>query len=98
MHGQLYRECAVTFRSTRTVPQKVVVPSTAGSAMKETGRTPGLRVPLRRSTEPPGFLLLFGPTGARVEQITDAQAMTLLTELARAIGLVVSGPAWTPPT
>lgn len=65
--------------------------------MKETGRTPGLRVPLRRSTEPPGFLLLFGPTGARVERITDAQAMTLLSELARAMGLVVSGQTWTPP-
>ncbi|NJP47725.1 hypothetical protein [Actinacidiphila epipremni] len=65
--------------------------------MKEAGRTPGLRVPLRRSAEPPGFLLLFGPTSSRIERITDAQAMTLLSDLARALGLALSGPTGAPP-
>jgi hypothetical protein len=58
----------------------------------EPGSTPGLRVPLRRIGCEPGFLLLFGPDGARVEQITEPQAMTLLSELSRELGLHLSGP------
>lgn len=59
----------------------------------EAGRTPGLRVPLRRIGQEPGFLLLFGPDGVRIEQISEAQAMTLLSDMARELGLVLSGPA-----
>jgi hypothetical protein len=58
----------------------------------EPGLTPGLRVPLRRIGREPGFLLLFGPGGVRIEQIGEAQAMALLSDIARELGLHLSGP------
>ena len=53
------------------------------------GQTPGLRVPLMRRVAPGehGFLLYFGTGGERIEVITEAQAMTLATDLARELGL-----------
>ena len=53
------------------------------------GQTPGLRVPLMRRVAPDqhGFLLYFGLDGVRIETITEAQAMTLATDLARELGL-----------
>jgi hypothetical protein len=65
----------------------------------EFGQTPGLRVPLlRRSAERHGFLLYFGTGGERIEAVTDAQAMTLLSELARELGLTLSGTPSVPPS
>ncbi|MDQ0943155.1 hypothetical protein [Streptomyces sp. V1I1] len=58
----------------------------------EAGQTPGLRVPLKRAESGHGFLLYFGPGGIRVEEITESQAMTLLSELARGLGLVITSP------
>ncbi|MER6284442.1 hypothetical protein [Streptomyces sviceus] len=60
----------------------------------EVGQTPGLRVPLAPSADRHGFLLHFGPDGVRVEQITEAQAMTLASDLARVLGLMLTGPSW----
>ncbi|WP_433889863.1 hypothetical protein [Streptomyces sp. CA-111067] len=58
----------------------------------DVGRTPGLRVVLGRQVgSGSGFLLLFGRHGERVEEVTDAQAMTLLVELVREMGLSISG-------
>ncbi|MFD5536673.1 hypothetical protein ACFWIJ_02150 [Streptomyces sp. NPDC127079] len=56
---------------------------------KDIGQTPGLRVPLlpRSAPQAHGYLLYFGPDGERIEAITDAQAMTLATDLARELGL-----------
>ncbi|MFJ3777551.1 hypothetical protein ACIPX0_38255 [Streptomyces sp. NPDC090075] len=60
----------------------------------EFGQTPGLRVPLMRRAVPGehGFLLYFGRDGVRIEVITDAQAMTLATDLARELGLSLARP------
>jgi hypothetical protein len=63
----------------------------------EAGQTPGLRVPLRRSPDGNGFRLGFGPDGVRTEAITTAQAMTLLSELARELGLTLTGASGQPP-
>lgn len=57
----------------------------------EAGQTPGLRVPLEHSAGHHGFLLHFGPGGTRTEEITESQAMTLLSDLARELGLPLSG-------
>ncbi|MHB9859004.1 hypothetical protein [Streptomyces sp. YIM S03343] len=61
----------------------------------EFGQTPGLRVPLMRRVAPGqhGFLLCFGRDGVRIETITEAQAMTLATDLARELGLSVARQA-----
>ncbi|MGW1809249.1 hypothetical protein [Streptomyces sp. NPDC002078] len=61
---------------------------------KEFGQTPGLRVPLMRRAVPGehGFLLYFGRDGVRIEVITEAQAMTLATDLARELGLSLARP------
>lgn len=66
----------------------------------EFGQTPGLRVPLMRRRAPGqhGFLLYFGRDGVRIETITEAQAMTLLSELARELGLTLSGTPGVPPS
>lgn len=37
------------------------------------------------------MMLYFGSAGERIEAITDARAMTLLSELTRALGLTLSG-------
>ncbi|WP_055531933.1 hypothetical protein [Streptomyces graminilatus] len=58
----------------------------------EFGQTPGLRVPLIRRVAPGqhGFLLYFGRDGLRIETLSEAQAMTLATDLARELGLSVA--------
>ncbi|MEU2869800.1 hypothetical protein ABZ769_11425 [Streptomyces olivoreticuli] len=53
--------------------------------------TPGLRIPLTRADDV-SYLLCFGPDGERAELVTTAQLMTLLVEVAQALGLAVTAP------